>query len=68
MAKVIQFRPNELGYSHVICGDCDGNSFHIAVDDTGGIDVFHSLVCMGCGNVIHLDMRPVFRSDGETYN
>ena len=68
MAEVIQFRPNELGYSHVVCGVCEGNIFHIATDDGDGVELFHSIVCEGCGNVIHVDMRPVFKGDGETYN
>ena len=63
MTKVIQFRNNELEYPHVICADCGGNLFHVATNITNNIEVFHSLVCLGCRNVIHLDMQPVFSSE-----
>ena len=60
MGEVIEWRPNKLGYAHVVCGDCKGEGFHIRTDYKDGEEVFYSIICMECGNEIFCGLQPVF--------
>ena len=61
-AEVIEFwGKNQLGFPHVVCSDCKGDSFQVETE-TGadGIERFKWLHCVGCGNLIPVDMTPCF--------
>ena len=61
MAEIIRFMGNnELGYSHVVCSECGGNSFSIETEDVDGIEKFKWIHCTNCGNSIAVNMTPVF--------
>ncbi len=61
MAEIIQWRPNKLGYAHVVCGECYGESFHIKTDyDKDGMEIFYSIICTACGNEIFCGLQPVW--------
>ena len=69
MGDVINIFGNELGYAHIVCKQCDNDSFHMRVEeDEKGVYYFHFLVCCKCGNEIPVDIKPVFKKDGETFN
>ena len=63
MSEVIEFGgKNELGYSHVICCECDyNNTFHVKTGDIDGIEHFTWLVCAKCGNEIPIKLSPVWQ-------
>lgn len=61
MAQVINFKPNALGYCHIVCKDCEGNEFHVKADEIEGMPVFYALVCCKCKNEIFLEMTPIWR-------
>ena len=61
-AQVIEFGgKNELGFPHVVCSECKGNAFHIeTTDGADGRTRFAWIQCVGCGNLIAVDMTPCF--------
>jgi len=59
--KLEPWKPNSLGYSHVLCGSCEGSKFYMQTSDTDmGKVLFYSLVCVECGNEIFVSLLPVW--------
>jgi hypothetical protein len=63
MGELIYFRPNNLGYRHVVCNHCQGNKFHIATTDD---NKFYSIICTECENEIFCNLQPVYGPDKES--
>jgi len=57
MGEVIEWGRNKLGFPHVICLDCRGESFYIKTTDDNR---FYSIVCTQCENEIFCNLQPVF--------
>ena len=77
MGDLVNLFGNKLGYplgyphvlSRVVCGSCHGNTFHVEAEgEKGGNYYFRFLVCTHCGNTIPIDIKYVFKKDGETLN
>jgi len=60
MGEIIQFKPNQLGYRHVICSKCQKNKFYISTTED---DKFYSIICADCENEIFCNLQPVFGPD-----
>ena len=61
MADVISIFGNELGYPHVVCGTCHGDSFHIETfEDEDGVPKFIYIICTKCENNIPINISPVW--------
>ena len=55
MAEIVEFKKNELGYAHVLCSECHGNLFHVAVTDS---NKFEASICIECDAYIPVNMTP----------
>ena len=64
MADVISLFGNELGYPHVVCGDCNGDKFHIETFEDNGTEKFIYIVCAECDNRIPISIQPVWGPKG----
>jgi hypothetical protein len=62
MAEIIPFEKNSLGFSHVICGVCVANSFHVKTIEIKEVEMFYSIICADCGNEIFCNLQPVFQA------
>ncbi len=56
----------QLGYPHVICSSCNGNTFHIkTLEDDNGTYFFEWLICTECKSEIALNLQPVYPPESK---